>query len=189
MLTIPNILTLIRLLMIPVFLWLFYSGIESARFWAALVFVLAAITDALDGYLARKLEQSTPFGAFLDPVVDKVMVVMALVLVTVAEQALWMTIPALIMISREIIISALREWMAGLGQRAAVAVSGGGKLKTIFQMVALIGLIWQPTHSLLVWVEPASVVVLYLATLLTISSMVQYIYASRHGLISEPEER
>jgi CDP-diacylglycerol--glycerol-3-phosphate 3-phosphatidyltransferase len=188
MLNIPNILTLFRLLLIPVFLWLFYSGLESARFWAALVFVLAAITDALDGYLARKLEQSTPFGAFLDPVADKVMVVMALVLVTVDKQSLWMTIPALIMISREIIISALREWMAGIGRRGEVAVSSGGKLKTIFQMVALIGLIWQPTHSLLLWVVPASMVVLYVATLLTMSSMVQYIYASRHGLVGEPEE-
>lgn len=188
MLNIPNILTLFRLLLIPVFLWLFYSGLESARFWAALVFVLAAITDALDGYLARKLEQSTPFGAFLDPVADKVMVVMALVLVTVDKQSLWMTIPALIMISREIIISALREWMAGLGRRGEVAVSSGGKLKTIFQMVALIGLIWQPTHSLLLWVVPASMVVLYVATLLTMSSMAQYIYASRHGLVAEPEE-
>lgn len=189
MYTIPNILTMFRLLLIPVFLWLFYSGIETAHFWAALVFVLAAITDALDGYLARKLEQSTPFGAFLDPVADKVMVVMALVLVTVDMQSLWLTIPALIMISREIIISALREWMAGLGLRGTVAVSGGGKLKTIFQMVALIGLIWQPSHSLLAWVMPLSWVLLYIATILTISSMAQYIYAARHGLVAEQEEQ
>lgn len=188
MINIPNLLTLFRLLLIPVFLWLFYSGIESARFWAALVFVLAAITDALDGYLARKLEQSTPFGAFLDPVADKVMVVMALVLVTVDMQLLWMTIPALIMISREIIISALREWMAGLGRRASVAVSNSGKLKTIFQMLALIGLIWQPVAAWLSWVMPLSWGLLYIATVLTITSMVQYVYASRNDFGTEPEQ-
>ena len=145
---IPNLLTLFRLFLIPVFILCFYSGIENARFWAAFVFWLAAITDALDGYLARKLQQSTPFGAFLDPVADKVMVAVALVLIAVDSLSLWVTVPAIIMISREIVISALREWMAELGKRANVAVSNLGKYKTIAQMLALIGLIWRPEHWL-----------------------------------------
>jgi CDP-diacylglycerol---glycerol-3-phosphate 3-phosphatidyltransferase len=180
--TIPNLLTLFRLILIPVFLWCFYSGIENARFWAAFVFWLAAITDALDGYLARKLEQSTPFGAFLDPVADKVMVAVALVLVAVDSLSLWVTIPAIIMISREIIVSALREWMAELGKRANVAVSDLGKYKTIAQMLALIGLIWRPEWWLVSWFTPVGMVLLYLATVLTLWSMYEYLKAAWQDL-------
>ncbi|CAM3801711.1 CDP-diacylglycerol--glycerol-3-phosphate 3-phosphatidyltransferase [Rheinheimera salexigens] len=180
--TIPNLLTLFRLILIPVFLWCFYSGIENARFWAAFVFTFAAITDALDGYLARKLEQSTPFGAFLDPVADKVMVAVALVLVAVDSSSLWVTIPAIIMIGREIIISALREWMAELGKRANVAVSDLGKYKTIAQMLALIGLIWRPEWWLVSWFSPAGMILLYLATVLTLWSMYEYLKAAWQDL-------
>src|SRR5690606_35099991 len=175
---IPNLLTLFRLFLIPVFILCFYSGIENARFWAAFTFCLAAITDALDGYLARKLEQSTPFGAFLDPVADKVMVAVALVLIAVDSVSLWVTIPAIIMISREIVISALREWMAELGKRANVAVSNLGKYKTIAQMLALIGLIWRPEHWLVSWFSPVGMLLLYIATVLTIWSMYDYLRAA-----------
>ena len=175
---IPNLLTLFRLLLIPVFIYFFYSGLENARFWSALVFCLAAITDALDGYLARKLEQFTPFGAFLDPVADKVMVATALVLVAVDIKTLWVIIPTIIIISREIFISALREWMASLGKRANVAVSNLGKYKTIAQMLALIGLIWQPTLSLFSWFTPAGMLLLYIATILTVWSMYEYLRAA-----------
>ncbi|WP_445767551.1 CDP-diacylglycerol--glycerol-3-phosphate 3-phosphatidyltransferase [Rheinheimera sp.] len=180
---IPNLLTLFRLFLIPVFILCFYSGAENARFWAAFVFWLAAITDALDGYLARKLEQSTPFGAFLDPVADKVMVAVALVLIAADSASLWITIPAIIMISREIVISALREWMAELGKRANVAVSNLGKYKTIAQMLALIGLIWQPEHWLVSWFTPAGMALLYLATVLTIWSMYSYLKAAWRDLV------
>lgn len=180
--TIPNLLTLFRLILIPIFLWCFYSGIENARFWAAFVFWLAAITDALDGYLARKLQQSTPFGAFLDPVADKVMVAVALVLIAVDSLSLWVTIPAIIMISREIIVSALREWMAELGKRANVAVSNLGKYKTIAQMLALIGLIWRPEWWLVSWFTPVGMVLLYLATVLTVWSMYEYLKAAWQDL-------
>lgn len=180
---IPNLLTLFRLFLIPVFILCFYSGADNARFWAAFVFWLAAITDALDGYLARRLQQSTPFGAFLDPVADKVMVAVALVLVATDSVSLWVTIPAIIMISREIVISALREWMAQLGKRANVAVSNLGKYKTIAQMLALIGLIWRPEHWLVSWFTPAGMVLLYLATLLTLWSMYVYLKAAWHDLL------
>lgn len=180
---IPNLLTLFRLFLIPVFILCFYSGLENARFWAAFVFWLAAITDALDGYLARKLQQSTPFGAFLDPVADKVMVAVALILIAVDSVSLWVTIPAIIMVSREIVISALREWMAELGKRANVAVSNLGKYKTIAQMLALIGLIWRPEHWLVSWFTPAGMVLLYVATILTLWSMVSYLRAAWRDLV------
>lgn len=180
---IPNLLTLFRLCLIPVFIICFYSGTENARFWAAFVFAFAAITDALDGYLARKLEQSTPFGAFLDPVADKVMVAVALVLIAADSTSLWVTIPAIIMISREIVISALREWMAELGKRANVAVSNLGKYKTIAQMLALIGLIWRPEHWLVSWFTPAGMLLLYIATVLTIWSMYVYLKAAWRDLV------
>ncbi|GAA0542972.1 MULTISPECIES: CDP-diacylglycerol--glycerol-3-phosphate 3-phosphatidyltransferase [Rheinheimera] len=180
---IPNLLTLFRLFLIPVFILCFYSGIENARFWAAFVFWLAAITDALDGYLARKLQQSTPFGAFLDPVADKVMVAVALVLIAVDSLSLWVTVPAIIMISREIVISALREWMAELGKRANVAVSNLGKYKTIAQMLALIGLIWRPEHWLVSWFSPVGMLLLYIATVLTIWSMYDYLRAAWRDLV------
>ncbi len=179
---IPNLLTLFRLILIPVFILCFYSGAENARFWAAFVFCLAAITDALDGYLARKLQQSTPFGAFLDPVADKVIVAAALVLIAVDSLSLWITVPAIIMISREIVISALREWMAEIGKRANVAVSGMGKVKTITQMLALIGLIWRPEHWLVSWFTPAGIALLYVATLLTVWSMCSYLRAAWRDL-------
>lgn len=180
---IPNLLTLFRLFLIPIFILCFYSGVENARFWAAFVFWLAAITDALDGYLARRLQQSTPFGAFLDPVADKVMVAVALVLVAVDSLSLWVTIPAIIMISREIVISALREWMAELGKRANVAVSNLGKYKTIAQMLALIGLIWRPEYWLVSWFTPAGMLLLYIATVLTVWSMYNYLKAAWRDLV------
>lgn len=177
--TIPNLLTLFRLLLIPIFLVLYYLPVFWAHYAAAFVFWLAAITDWLDGYLARKLQQSTPFGAFLDPVADKVMVTAALLLITEHYQSLWVTIPALIMVSREIVISALREWMAEIGKRSAVAVSWVGKVKTTAQMLALIGLVsgWYP-FVILGWP------LLYIAVVLTVWSMVTYLAAAWKDLLA-----
>ncbi|WP_026960578.1 CDP-diacylglycerol--glycerol-3-phosphate 3-phosphatidyltransferase [Aliagarivorans taiwanensis] len=171
---IPNILTLFRVVLIPFFLIAFYLPVEWAYIAAALIFSLAAITDYLDGYLARKLEQSTPFGAFLDPVADKVMVVTALVVLVHHYQDLWVTIPAVVMVAREVIISALREWMAELGKRSTVAVSNIGKYKTTFQMISLIVLIAQ-LHPML---HIVGMVSLWLATGLTLWSMVVYLRAA-----------
>lgn len=114
---IPNLLTVLRVLLIPVFILLFYLPFSWSYWAASAVFALAAVTDWFDGYLARRLEQSTPFGAFLDPVADKLMVAVALVLLVEEHSNLWLTLPAAIIIGREIVVSALREWMAELGAR------------------------------------------------------------------------
>ncbi|MHC9037299.1 CDP-diacylglycerol--glycerol-3-phosphate 3-phosphatidyltransferase, partial [Cobetia marina] len=110
--SIPNILTLIRILFIPLLVVCFYLPYNWSLPVTALLFALAAVTDWFDGYLARRWNQTTPFGAFLDPVADKLMVAVALGLLIERYDSLWMTIPSLIIIGREIVISALREWMA-----------------------------------------------------------------------------
>ncbi|MCP5320710.1 MAG: CDP-diacylglycerol--glycerol-3-phosphate 3-phosphatidyltransferase [Pseudomonadales bacterium] len=138
---IPNALTLFRIALIPVFVVLFYLPFTWSYLAAAAVFVLASLTDWLDGYLARRLNQSTLFGAFLDPVADKLMVVIAIVLLVSRFDSAWFTVPALVVVGREILVSALREWMAEIGKRTSVAVSWLGKLKTFLQMVAIILLV------------------------------------------------
>lgn len=184
----PNILTALRILMIPVLIYVYYLPAQENSwkfFGCAFIFWLAAITDALDGYLARKLNQSTPFGAFFDPVADKVMVAVALVIVVDDYNNIWVTIPAIIIIGREIVISALREWMAQLGQSADVAVSMVGKYKTAAQMLAIIGLLWHPNEY---WVfenwllGPLLVVAMWsflaIATVLTVWSLISYFMAA-----------
>ncbi|WP_289116558.1 CDP-diacylglycerol--glycerol-3-phosphate 3-phosphatidyltransferase [uncultured Idiomarina sp.] len=168
---IPNILTSFRIFLIPVFLVVFYLPFEDARFWAAVIFLSAAVTDALDGFVARRFNQFTKFGEFLDPVADKAMVVAALVVIVEDFNAAYITIPALTMICRELIVSALREWMAQSGNRGKVAVSNLGKLKTIAQMVALIGLIWN-ANIYIFWI---SIVLFYAAFVLTVWSMWEYL--------------
>ncbi|WP_087020165.1 CDP-diacylglycerol--glycerol-3-phosphate 3-phosphatidyltransferase [Thaumasiovibrio subtropicus] len=186
-LTIPNILSFIRLLLIPVFVVVFYLPVSWSAFGSALIFVIAALTDWLDGFLARKLNQTTRFGAFIDPVADKVMVATALVLVVESYQTIWVTIPAITMIGREIIISALREWMAEIGKRNSVAVSWVGKVKTTAQMAALVLLIWSPAPAMgwegMSLIVTLGFVALYIATALTYYSMYQYIHAARHDLL------
>ncbi|NMH64178.1 CDP-diacylglycerol--glycerol-3-phosphate 3-phosphatidyltransferase [Shewanella salipaludis] len=177
----PIALTLFRLFLLPIFVVLFYMPYSWAPFAAAFIFWIAALTDALDGYAARKLKQLTRFGAFLDPVADKLMVITALVLLVHQYASVWLTIPALFMIGREIVISALREWMAEIGKRGAVAVSWIGKYKTAAQMVAIIGLIWQ-YNDLMVY---AAYALLYVATVLTFWSMMNYILAAWKDLIAE----
>ncbi|MFW1676404.1 CDP-diacylglycerol--glycerol-3-phosphate 3-phosphatidyltransferase [Pontibacter sp. JAM-7] len=172
---IPNILTLLRILLIPVFVLLYYLPYSWAGLAAGAAFALAAVTDWLDGYLARKLDQASPFGAFLDPVADKLMVVIALVMLVETFSSPWLTIPAVIIVGREIVISALREWMAEVGQRASVAVSNIGKIKTTLQMVAILVLLVFSPGTTLSWV---GVVALYLAAVLTLWSMIQYLRAA-----------
>ncbi|MBB1312455.1 MULTISPECIES: CDP-diacylglycerol--glycerol-3-phosphate 3-phosphatidyltransferase [Aliivibrio] len=179
-LTIPNILTFIRLALIPVFVVVFYLPYEWSAVAAAMVFWVAGFTDWLDGLLARKLGQTSRFGAFLDPVADKVMVAAALILITEHYHSIWITIPAITMIGRELIISALREWMAEIGKRASVAVSWVGKVKTVSQMFALWVLIWR-YDDWMVWV---GYVALYVATILTYWSMMQYLAAAKDDLLN-----
>lgn len=172
---IPTYLTLFRLILIPAFLIAFYLPVTFSPFLTTLIFFIASVTDWFDGYLARKWNQSTRLGAFLDPVADKVLVAAALVLVVEHYHAFWITLPAMIMIAREIIISALREWMAELGERASVAVSWLGKLKTTAQMFALGGLLWRQSFTM----EVLAIILLYIAVILTIWSMFHYIKAAK----------
>lgn len=174
MLNIPNILTGFRIFLIPIFVLFYYLPVTWAGASAAFIFWLAGVTDALDGYLARKLDQQTAFGAFLDPVADKIMVAVSLVMIVEHYAVIWITIPAMVMICREIIISALREWMAELGQRASVAVSWIGKFKTGVQMLSLFLLIWQYSPEM----EWVGFTFLYIATVLTLWSMVVYLKAA-----------
>lgn len=176
---IPTCLTLFRIVLIPFFVLAFYLPYAWAPMACALIFVFAAITDWFDGYLARRWGQTTRFGAFLDPVADKVLVAVAIVLVAEHFHAWWITLPAATMIAREIIISALREWMAEIGKRSSVAVSWIGKVKTTAQMFSLVALLWRP-DALVVGI---GVISLYVAAVLTFWSMFQYLNAARDDLL------
>ncbi len=177
---IPTCLTLVRVVLIPFFVLAFYLPFYWAPFAAALIFVIAAVTDWFDGFLARRWKQTTRFGAFLDPVVDKVMVAIALVLVAEYFHSWWITLPAATMIAREIIISALREWMAEIGKRSSVAVSWIGKVKTTAQMLSLLALLWRYDTTIIA----VGVVALYIAAVLTFWSMFQYLSAARGDLLN-----
>ena len=172
---VPNTITSFRIVLIPVFIAAFYLPYQWASALAAFIFWLAAITDWFDGYLARKLNQQSVLGAFIDPLADKLMVISALLIILVKHpESNWLLLSSLIIISREVFISALREWMSVLGKGQVVAVSFFGKAKTAGQMFALLFLIYEhdifglPTYTfgvgLLVW-----------SAILTLVSMVVYI--------------
>jgi CDP-diacylglycerol--glycerol-3-phosphate 3-phosphatidyltransferase len=175
---IPNTLTWIRIVLIPVLVVVFYMPFDRALLVAAGIFAFAAITDWLDGYLARRLGQVTPFGAFLDPVADKLMVAVALVLLVERHDTVLFTLAACVIIGREIVVSALREWMAELGQRTSVAVSYVGKVKTAFQMVAITALLAISPTTEEGWLLAVSYLMLYTAAILTLWSMVIYLRAA-----------
>lgn len=186
---IPNLLTLLRILLIPVFVVLFYLPWQYASEACAVVFALAAVTDWFDGYLARRLGQVSVLGAFLDPVADKLMVAAALILLVQQDPIPGLAIPVLVIIGREITISALREWMAEIGARAQIAVSAIGKVKTAFQMTAIFLMIYRddlfgmPVYTI-------GFVLLYVAVVLTLWSMFVYLRAAWPSLNGEvPEER
>jgi CDP-diacylglycerol--glycerol-3-phosphate 3-phosphatidyltransferase len=174
---VPNSLTLFRIVLIPFFALVFYLPYRWSNLACAAIFACAAVTDWLDGYLARRLGQSSAFGAFLDPVADKLMVAVVLVLLVQSDPLPWLALPAAIIIGREIVVSALREWMAELGQRARVAVAKVGKVKTTLQMLALLLMLYRepvgafPTYSI-------GFMLLYLAAGLTLWSMVVYLRAA-----------
>ena len=171
---IPNTLTALRIVLVPVLVIIFYLPITWSPMACAAVFAVAAITDWADGFLARRLSQVSTFGAFLDPVADKLMVAVALVLLLHRDPALWLVIPAAIIISREIVVSALRELMAELGQRTTVAVATLGKIKTAAQMSALLLMLYhQDLGPIPVYLIGAAL--LYVATVLTIWSMMIYL--------------
>lgn len=185
----PNLLTYLRILLIPLLVVVYYLPYRHAHALAMLLFVLAAVTDWLDGFLARMLDQSSAFGAFLDPVADKLMVAAALLLLvadpTVRAHVLdsrVFTVVVLVIIGREIAVSALREWMAEVGKRSSVAVSIMGKLKTISQMVAIPFLLYgQPIWG--IDLLRLGEILLYFAAALTLWSMFIYLRAAWPELI------
>ena len=167
-----NQVTYLRLLLIPLVIACFYSGLSNANLLAALLFTMASLSDWLDGYLARRLNQTSDFGAFLDPVADKLLVVIVLIMLVTAYGGLLLA--TAVIIAREIIMSALREWMALMWQREVVAVAFSGKLKTTVQMIAIILLLLATPHYL-EWLWQLGLILLYLAAVLSVYSMLQYL--------------
>jgi CDP-diacylglycerol--glycerol-3-phosphate 3-phosphatidyltransferase len=186
----PNILTFLRIALIPAFIVAYYLARPWAHALATGLFILAALTDWLDGYLARRLEQTSPFGAFLDPVADKLMIVAALVLLVadpyvqahVLDTRLFAVV-IMVILGREIAVSALREWMSEVGKRSHVAVSVIGKAKTSAQMIAIPFLLWRDPF----WDLPVfqlGEILLYSAAALTLWSMLSYLKAAWPNLIA-----
>ena len=177
-LNVPNLLTWLRILLIPLFLVVFYFpatwlSIPEKNLIATALFAVAAATDWLDGYLARKLNQTSSFGAFLDPVADKFLVCAALLILVQMDRV--GALVALVIIGREIAISALREWMAQIGASRSVAVHMLGKVKTVVQMVAIPFLLYHGTLFGLIDTHVWGTVLIYVAAVLTIWSMVYYL--------------
>lgn len=176
-LNIPNMLTLLRILLIPVFVGVYYVPVSWSSIACTALLAVAALTDWLDGFLARRMHQTSRFGAFLDPVADKLMVAVVLVLLVQADPRALMAVPATIIIGREIAVSALREFMATVGERAKVAVVMMGKIKTVAQMAALLMMVYRadlgplPTYEI-------GFFLLYVAAALTLWSMVVYLRAA-----------
>jgi CDP-diacylglycerol---glycerol-3-phosphate 3-phosphatidyltransferase len=170
----PNLLTLLRLLLVPILVFIYYLPVKWAHLGAAILFALAALTDWLDGYLARNLKQTTQFGAFLDPVADKLMVAVALVLIISELRIPFLGIPATIIVGREIVVSALREWMAELGKRISLTVNRVAKIKTMVQMLALtLLMLYHPGDSIIL--QFIGSLLLYVAAVLTLWSMIMYL--------------
>ena len=190
---VPNSLTLVRIAAIPVFVLVFYASASWSHLASAAIFAVAGITDWLDGYLARRLHQTSAFGAFLDPVADKLMVAAALVLLVQADPDPWLAIVAVIIIGREIAISGLREWMAEIGRRGQVKVATLGKFKTVLQMFAIFFMLFRvPLFGLPVY--EAGYWLLFAAAGLTLWSMLGYLRLAwpalrPNGDIKKPAER
>ena len=185
--TVPTLLTLLRIALVPVLVVFFYLPFHWSSLACTIVFVLAAVTDIADGYIARKTGQMSRFGEFLAPVADKIMVVTALILLVKRQenyQAIF-ALSAAVIVGRELAISALREWMSEIGEQAVVKVSGIGKLKTIFQMTAIGVLLY---HDNMGWIPTALIgeLLLYTAAALTLWSMWVYMQ-SAWPIISDPK--
>ena len=176
-LNLANMLTLLRIAAIPVVVICFYSPIEYARPIAAILFGLAAVTDMIDGWVARRFGQTSRFGEFLDPVADKLMVAIVLVMLVQAQSSWFEDVIAMIIIGREITISALREWMATIGERANVKVDITGKIKTTLQMFGIGFMVWK-NPLLGIDIYAVGFVMLILAAVMTIWSMIVYLRAA-----------
>jgi len=185
-LNLANILTLLRIAAIPIVVVCFYSPLDYARPIAAILFGLAAITDIIDGWVARRFGQMSRFGEFLDPVADKLMVAIVLVMLVQAQANWFEDVIAMIIIGREITISALREWMATIGKRANVKVDITGKIKTTLQMFGIAFMVWKlPLFGIPVYT--IGFVLLVLAAVMTIWSMIVYLRAAWPFIMTDPE--
>ncbi len=175
--TIPTALTLFRILLLPVMVVVFYSPFHGANIAAAAVFIAAALTDWLDGWVARRYDMGSAFGAFLDPVADKLMVAVTLFLLVQENNTALMAVTSAVIVGREISISALREWMAEIGARATVRVATIGKVKTTMQIIAIVVLLYQHDLESL---RPFYIgeTLLVVAAVLTIWSGLQYVRAA-----------
>lgn len=183
-----NFFTVLRVLMIPVFMGVYYVEFPWHRLVASAIFVLACVTDWLDGYTARKLGQCSRFGAFLDPVADKMLVTITLVILAASYNSPWYVVPAAVIVAREVMVSALREWMAENRQRDLVAVGMAGKVKTTFQMIALTVLLaTSPAGP--AWLWGAGYVLINVAAALTLWSLWTYLRSAwpmlRSGMKTE----
>lgn len=173
MINLANTVTLSRIALVPVVVVLYLAEFPNHYLWTAAVFTIASISDWLDGYLARRLNQTSEFGAFLDPVADKLLVALVLVLLVANYSTVWFIMPVSIIVGREILVSALREWMASRGKRDVVAVAFAGKLKTTVQMIAIIILLASdPSGPDIYW--QIGYLGIYLAALLSLYSMFLY---------------
>jgi len=169
-----NFVTCLRVLLVPVVVLVYYAPTAWSNLLAAGLFAIASLTDWLDGYLARRLNQCSDFGAFLDPVADKLLVVVALVLLTAVYPFVWFVLPVAVIIAREVFVSALREWMANCNQRGLVAVGYIGKVKTTVQMIAIIVLL-AATPQWPGWSIQAGIGLIYLSALFSLWSMISYL--------------
>lgn len=172
--TLANFFTCLRVLLIPVFMAVYYADFRGHFLLASAIFIFACVTDWLDGHMARRMRQTSRFGAFLDPVADKLLVTITLVILAASYPTAWYTIPAALIVAREVLVSALREWMAEHKQRDTVAVGMMGKIKTTIQMIALIILLATDTAGpALIWIS--GLVMINVAALLTMWSMAIYL--------------
>ena len=168
---IANLVTFFRLALVPGVILCFFSDLALANYWAALLFTIASLSDWLDGYLARSMGIASEFGAFLDPIADKLLVVVVLVILVASYKSL--VLATVVLISREILISALREWMAEKGKRDLVAVGFSGKLKTTVQMVSIIALLLY-ADNMPPWVWDVGFVGIHLSACISVYSMLIY---------------
>lgn len=186
-LNLANLLTLFRIAAIPIVVICFYSPMPNARPIAAVLFGIAAITDLIDGWVARRFGQMSRFGEFLDPVADKLMVAIVLVMLVQAQSGWFEDIIAMIIIGREITISALREWMATIGKRANVKVSMAGKIKTTLQMFGIAFMVYKnPLFGIDIYA--VGFVLLVIAAVMTIWSMIFYLKAAWPFIMADGDE-
>ncbi|MCV2524724.1 MAG: CDP-diacylglycerol--glycerol-3-phosphate 3-phosphatidyltransferase [Candidatus Lightella neohaematopini] len=174
---IPTWLTVFRVVVTPLFIFVFYLPFNWSRLFCIVIFIVASITDWFDGFLARRWKQTSNFGAFLDPVADKVMVSVVLVLISDQLHYWLITLPSSIIIAREIIISALREWLARLGKNNNISVTVISKIKTTIQIIAITTLLYQSDNYIILII---GIIFLYIALILTFYSMLKYLYIIRH---------